>query len=131
MKNLHFLNLLPFIVFLFFSAALHAQTIFEYPLTSNFQADQTGAPDLIVVPNNSGNTGEFVTRTVPETTCGQTGEAAGYFFEDDAGFQFINPEDFIDQAYSIAFNFQIDEFSIVSQFSQFSKIIYLNNRERI
>lgn len=110
MKNLHFLNLLLSTVFLFFSAALYAQTAFEYPLTSNFQAIQTGAPDLIVVPNNSGNTGEFVTRTVPETTCGQTGEAAGYFFEDDAGFQFINPEGFIDQAYSIAFNFQIDEF---------------------
>lgn len=65
---------------------------------------------MIQIPNNSGLTGEFVTRIVPSSTCGEGGDAAGYFFEDDAGLQFDNPPGFIDQSYSLAFNFQIDEF---------------------
>jgi len=92
------------------SIYLQAQTEFLYPLKDNFQALQTAAPDLVQIPNNDGLTGEFVSRNVPETTCGQAGTAGGYFFEDDAGFQFDNPEGFIDQAYSLSFNFQVDEF---------------------
>ncbi|RLD35460.1 MAG: hypothetical protein DRI88_06495 [Bacteroidetes bacterium] len=87
-----------------------AQITYSYPLISSFQASQSEAPDLIQIPNNEGLTGEFVLRAVPESTCGQADTAQGYFFEDDAGLQFDNPEDFIGEAYSIAFNFQIDEF---------------------
>jgi len=49
-------------------------------------------------------------RPIPISTCSEGGEAEGYFFEDDAGLQFNNPPGFIDQTYSLAFNFQIDEF---------------------
>ena len=86
------------------------QTTYNYPLIEDFSALQTGTPDLIQIPNNSGLTGEFVTRPVPASTCGEGGDADGYFFEDDAGLQFNNPTGFIDQEYSLAFNFQIDEF---------------------
>ncbi|MCD4747007.1 MAG: T9SS type A sorting domain-containing protein [Bacteroidales bacterium] len=55
-------------------------------------------------------TGEFVIRDVPSSTCGQGGLADGYYFEDDAGLQFDNHPGFIDQSYSLAFNFQVDEF---------------------
>ena len=86
------------------------QTIYTYPLIDDFSAIEPDAPELIQIPNNSGLTGEFVTRTVPASTCGEGGDAEGYFFEDDAGLQFNNPPGFIDQSYSLAFNFQIDEF---------------------
>lgn len=86
------------------------QTTYNYPLIENFSAIQSGAPDLIQIPNNYGLTGEFVVRSVPVSTCGQGGDAGGYFFEDDAGLQFNNPIGFIDQEYSLAFNFQVDEF---------------------
>ena len=86
------------------------QTTYTYPLIEDFSAIPSGAPDLIQIPNNSGLTGEFVTRLVPASTCGEGGNADGYFFEDDAGLQFNNSIDFIDQSYSLAFNFQIDEF---------------------
>lgn len=92
------------------SGFLHAQTIYVYPLSQNFLPDQAGGPALIQIPNNQGLTGEFVTRNVPESTCGQAGTAGGYFFEDDAGLQFNNPQGFIGEEYSLAFNFQIDEF---------------------
>lgn len=92
------------------SLSTYTQIRYVYDLSNSFQSNHTDVPYLIQIPNNSGLTGEFVTRMVPETTCGQTGNAKGYFFEDDAGLQFNNPEGFIDQSYSIAFNFQIDEF---------------------
>lgn len=95
---------------LFSTLVSSGQTVFTYPLVEDFSAIETGAPDLIQIPNNSGLTGEFVTRTIPFSTCSEGGEAEGYFFEDDAGLQFNNPPDFIDQSYSLAFNFQIDEF---------------------
>lgn len=86
------------------------QSIYTYPLSSDFSSIQAGGPDLIQIPNNSGLYGEFTTRTVPASTCGQGGTAGGYFFEDDAGLQFNSPEGFIDQSYSLALNFQFDEF---------------------
>lgn len=95
---------------LYLSLSSYAQTTYIYSLASSFRANQTEAPDLIQVPNDNELTGVFVTREVPETACGQAGLADGYFFEDNAGLQFNNPEGFIDQSYSIAFNFQIDEF---------------------
>lgn len=86
------------------------QTTYNYPLTEDFSALQNGAPLLIQISNNSGATGEFVTRDVPASTCGLEGTADGYFFEDDAGLQFNNSTGFINTSYSLAFNFQIDEF---------------------
>ncbi len=86
------------------------QTTYTYPLSGSFSSLESGGPALIQIPNNSGLYGEFTTRTVPASTCGQGGTAGGYFFEDDAGLQFNNPEGFIDQSYSLAFNFQVDEF---------------------
>lgn len=87
-----------------------AQIMYQYLLKENFKAQQTGAPDLVQVQNNDGQTGEFVIRQVPASTCGQQGNAPGYFFEDDAGLIFNDPAGFIDQEYTIAFNFQFDEF---------------------
>jgi hypothetical protein len=87
-----------------------AQIMYQYLLKENFHAQQSGAPDLIQVQNNGGETGEFVIRQVPTSTCGQQGNAPGYFFEDDAGLIFRNPAGFINQEYTIAFNFQFDEF---------------------
>jgi hypothetical protein len=86
------------------------QVQYTYPLAENFHGMPATAPDLIPIPNNSSATGQFVERTVPASTCGIAGNAEGYFFEDDAGLQFNNPAGFIGQSYSIAFNFQVDEF---------------------
>lgn len=102
-----------FILGMFFLLSLQftiAQSIYIYPLANSFSPIQAGGPDLIVIPNNDGLTGQFTNRAVPETTCGQGGTASGYFFEDDAGLQFNNPQGFIGQSYSLAMNFQIDEF---------------------
>jgi len=109
MKKL-FISTFLCLIALLMSFSGQAQISYVYHLSNGFQATHQEAPDLIQVPNNEGLNGEFVSREVPETTCGQTGSADGYFFEDDAGLQFNNPEGFIDQSYSIAFNFQIDEF---------------------
>jgi hypothetical protein len=95
---------------LFTSLYVFSQSIYLYPLKDSFLPIQSGGPELVVIPNNQGLTGEFVTRDVPESTCGTSGTAGGYFFEDDAGFQFNNPPGFIGEAYSLAFNFQVDEF---------------------
>jgi len=108
MKKIYrFITGMFFLLLLQFSIA---QSIYIYPLANGFSPIQAGGPDLIVIPNNSGLTGEFTNRAVPETTCGQGGTASGYFFEDDAGLQFNNPAGFIGQSYSLAMNFQIDEF---------------------
>lgn len=98
-------------LFCILPASLHSQTTYTYPLIQSFNALETGAPELIQIPNNYGFYGEFVQRQVPASTCGLTGMAPGYFFEDDAGLQFNNPpEGFINQSYSLAMNFQVDEF---------------------
>ncbi len=110
MKKLLLPGILCLFILVITSLSGFTQTSYVYSLSSDFHANDSEAPDLIQIPNNEGLTGEFVTREVPETTCGQTGSAKGYFFEDDAGLQFNNPEGFIGQSYSIAFNFQIDEF---------------------
>jgi hypothetical protein len=98
------------VISIFIYGNLYSQTTYNYPLSEDFSALQSGAPDLIQIANNSGASGEFVNREVPITTCGEEGIAQGYFFEDDAGLQFNNPVGFINTAYSLAFNFQIDEF---------------------
>jgi hypothetical protein len=96
---------------LIISVVLNSQsTSYIYRLSDNFSSSPSGAPDLIQIPNNSGLTGEFTTRTVPATTCEQGGTASGYFFEDDAGLQFNNPEGFIDQTYTLSMLFHVDEF---------------------
>ncbi|MFU8842824.1 MAG: T9SS type A sorting domain-containing protein [Bacteroidales bacterium] len=87
-----------------------SQTIYTYTLFGNFESTPAGGPDLVQIPNNSGLTGYFTTREIPFSTCEQGGTASGYFFEDDAGLQFNNPAGFIDNTYSLAMNFQIDEF---------------------
>jgi hypothetical protein len=89
---------------------LLSQTEYFYPLTSSFQAIQQDAPALIQIPNDQSATGSFVNRPIPASTCGTSGQAPGYFFADDAGLQFNDPAGFIDQAYSLALNFQMDEF---------------------
>ncbi len=109
MKKL-FISAFLCLITLLMSSLCQAQISYVYSLSGNFQSTHSDAPDLIQLPNNDGLMGEFVSRVVPETTCGQMGNADGYFFEDDAGLQFNNPEGFIDQSYSVAFNFQIDEF---------------------
>lgn len=86
----------------------HAQT-YIYTLSEDFLANVTEAPPLVQIPNNSGLTGDFTTRTVPASTCEQGGTAGGYFFEDDAGLQFTCPEGFISEAYSLSMIFQVDE----------------------
>lgn len=98
------------VIFTIPAVVCFGQTIYTYPLIDDFSAIEPDAPDLIQISNNSGLTGEFVTRPIPVSTCAEGGEADGYFFEDDAGLQFNNPDGFIDQSYSLAFNFQIDEF---------------------
>lgn len=108
MKKLLLLTILTF--FTFFPTVAYLQTTYSYVLSGNFSATPEGAPDLIQIPNNDGLTGEFVSRPVPETTCGVSGTALGYRFEDDSGLQFDNFDEFIGESYSIAFNFQIDEF---------------------
>ena len=87
-----------------------SQVTYTYQLSGDFHSQPPSGYDLIQIPNNSGDSGMFLQRTVPASTCGHQGTANGYFFHDDAGLQFNNPAGFIEQSYSIAFNFQIDEF---------------------
>ena len=108
-------SVLPFggwliVLFLFHFSPVSGQEMYQYPLISDFKGQPAGAPDLIQIPNNSSQTGHFTDRAIPASTCGTAGTAHGYFFEDDAGLQFNNPSGFIGQSYSIAFNFQVDEF---------------------
>jgi hypothetical protein len=110
MKALKYLAIAAIVAISF--VVCSSQTIYTYPLIDDFSAIEPDAPDLIQIPNNSGLTGAFVTRSVPASTCGEGGDAEGYYFEDDAGLQFNNPASFIDQSYSLAFNFQIDEFIV-------------------
>ncbi len=104
------LHIVGLFILMLFSLSCYSQTTYKYSLISNFSSQPTGGPDLIQIPNNEGLTGSFVVRPVPASTCGQGGDAAGYFFEDDAGLQFNNPSGFINQSYSLAFNFQVEEF---------------------
>jgi len=102
-----FLNCL---VILVFTTTVFGQgTSYLYRLNNDFSSSPASGPDLIQIPNNNGLTGEFVSRDVPATTCEQGGMASGYFFEDDAGLQFNNPEGFIDQTYTLSMIFHLDE----------------------
>lgn len=98
------------VMFMFCLFSVKSQESYQYLLKADFHGQPSVAPDLVQVPNNLSQTGEFVNRIVPSTTCGQQGNAPGYFFEDDAGLVFYNPAGFINQSYSIAFNFHFDEF---------------------
>jgi len=82
---------------------------FIYKLSEDFQGNVPEAPPLVQIPNDGGLTGEFLTRTVPATTCEEEGTAGGYFFEDDAGLKFNCPAGFIEESYSLSMIFQVDE----------------------
>jgi hypothetical protein len=98
------------ILFLVYGILTFAQiATYTYQLSGDFHSQPYSVNDLVQIPNNSGDTGTFLQRPVPASTCGQQGNASGYFFNDDAGLQFNNPSGFIGNTYSIAFNFQIDE----------------------
>lgn len=86
----------------------NAQT-YIYKLNENFLGDVPGAPALVQIPNNSGFTGEFTSRTVPSTTCEEGGTAGGYYFEDNAGLQFNCPAGLFGESYSLSMIFQLDE----------------------
>lgn len=103
------LPLMMLSVFLLFSFTANSQT-YIYTLKSSFMGNVAEAPPLVQISNNYGHTGEFVTRSVPGSTCEQGGTASGYFFEDDAGLQFNCPDGFIDESYSLSLIFQFDEF---------------------
>ncbi len=98
-----------FVIISFLSASVQAQT-YTYRLSTSFNANEAGAPALTQIPNDQGFTGNFTTRPVPVSTCEQGGDAKGYFFEDDAGLQFDNPDGFITTTYSLSLIFQFDEF---------------------
>jgi hypothetical protein len=103
-------SLAVFLVLVVFPWIITGQTSYTYPLTTDFSPVQAGGPELIEIPNNGGQYGQFTTRTVPASTCGQGGPAGGYFFPDDGGLQFNSPAGFINESYSLALNFQFDEF---------------------
>ena len=103
------LLLLPLMfAFISFNFNANGQT-YIYKLSENFNGNVPEAPPLVQIPNNDGLTGEFVSRTVPSTTCEQGGTAGGYYFEDDAGLQFNCPAGFIGESYSLSFIFKVDE----------------------
>jgi hypothetical protein len=106
MKKVLPLFLLCVILFL----SVTAQQTFHYPLSGDFECTNPEGPDFLPIQNNQGLTGMFTTRTVPATTCSQGGTAGGYFFEDDAGLQLNIPDGFIEESYSLALIFQMDEF---------------------
>ena len=105
-------SLSSLLIILLFISGLSAQDItYTYPLSASLNGLEAGAPPLTQIPNNSGLTGEFVSVSVPVSTCEQGGMAKGYFFEDDAGLQFDNPEGFINSGvYSLSMIFHFDEF---------------------
>ncbi|TVR77815.1 MAG: T9SS C-terminal target domain-containing protein, partial [Chitinophagaceae bacterium] len=100
------------ILFLFISISgkslLHAQQTYFYPLSSNFEESSATGPDLIVIENNDGETGNFGDFDLPITTCPNEDVVPGYFFERDAGFEFSNNE-FLDCEYTIQFAFKFDD----------------------
>jgi hypothetical protein len=110
MKKITIGGFLAASLFALLSFTGRSQVTYQYLLKQDFQGVQSAAPDLEQVPNNQSETGEFVIRPVPASTCGEQGNAPGYYFADDAGLMFHNPAGFIGQEYTIAFNFQFDEF---------------------
>jgi len=105
-KKLMFITLVCSLIL--FALPLNAQT-FIYKLSQNFLGDVSEAPPLVQIPNNDGLNGEFISRSVPLSTCEEGGTAGGYFFEDDAGLQFNSPAGFINESYSLSMIFQVDE----------------------
>jgi hypothetical protein len=110
MKKITIGGILVTCLFALLCLTSRSQVTYQYLLKQDFHGVQSAAPDLEQVPNNQSETGEFVIRPVPASTCGEQGNAPGYHFADDAGLMFHNPAGFIGQEYTIAFNFQFDEF---------------------
>ena len=63
-------------VFISFNFNANAQT-YIYKLSENFNGNVPEAPPLVQIPNKAGLNGDFVSRTVPSTTCEQGGTAGG------------------------------------------------------
>lgn len=95
------------IVFLLFYTELSGQQSLFFPLTNDF-ADEGNTRSLQVIPNNDGETGVFGTFQIPPTTCAGEDLTEGYFFERDAGFEFLN-EGFIDCEYTLQIAFKFDD----------------------
>lgn len=95
-------------ILLISTVALHAQNTYFYPLSTGFSEISGGGLDLIVIPNNNGETGEFGDFQLPATTCESEDIVPGYFFERDAGFEFSN-NGFIDCEYTVQFAFKFDD----------------------
>lgn len=94
-------------VFGFQSGSLLAQETFSFPLTGSF-ADETGTRSLVVIPNDDGETGEFGDFQLPATTCPTEDVTPGWYFERDAGFEFLN-EGFLDCEYTLQIAFKFDD----------------------
>ena len=94
------------ILFMWMSS-MSAQTSYRYSLKDNFQEDSLATDSLTLWPNALGQTGQFVTRQLPTTTC-PNGAFEGYAYEDNAGLRFEVPANFINCEYSIQFTWNYD-----------------------
>ncbi len=91
------------------SAGLFAQETICYPLAENFNAGSSGVVTLEPLANSSGQTGDFISTSVPSNLCPDNGQMPAYRFEDNAGLGFDNSEGFIDCAYTAEFTVNFEQ----------------------
>ncbi|MEM6800800.1 MAG: T9SS type A sorting domain-containing protein [Bacteroidota bacterium] len=96
------------LIFSIFLENLPAQTDYYYPLNNNFNEASLAADPLIVRPNTLGQTGQFLSRPLPLTTCAGLGVFDGYEYEAGASLEFRFPAGAAGCAYSIQFTWQYD-----------------------
>jgi len=89
---------------------LTAQETITFGLTDDFQENNNQHPNLVPLPNDSGQTGTFGLFEIPTSTCPEELDVGGYYFEDNAGLSFDN-DDFIQCAYTIEFTFNLESFA--------------------
>lgn len=97
-----------FLVFSLSQEEIQAQTDYYYPLNNNFNEASLSADPLIVRPNDVGQTGQFVSRNLPMSTCAGLGVFDGYEYEAGASLEFRFPAGAAGCAYSIQFIWRYD-----------------------
>ena len=80
-----------------------------YALNENLEASSGEGPNLIALANDAGQTGGFTSTSTPSSLCPDNRSISAYQFEDNAGLGFINPNGFIDCAYTAEFLVKFDE----------------------
>ena len=117
-------------LYLVFTAVMNAQNTYHYSLAEDFTATDSNAPELVVLSNNQGLSGAFVTTNAPPNLCPNDSETQAYQFADNGGLAFDNGDDLIGCEYTVDFVFNFQELPAVNIFDpQWSAVIRFNNQD--